>query len=158
MTDDLLWLGFVAATYIRETGDLSILDDEAPFLDAGTRAALPTTSCARSGASSSARARAGSRYIGAGDWNDGLSAMGLEERGESFWLGQFLAGLLAEWSRVWIAIRPRRPLAQSSPAAASELVAAINAPRLGRRLVPARHAGRRAHPRHLGRTGSAGSS
>ena len=33
MTDDLLWLAFVSASYMKETGDFSILDDEAPFLD-----------------------------------------------------------------------------------------------------------------------------
>ncbi len=39
-------------------------------------------------------------YIGAGDWNDGLSAVGLEERGESVWLAHFLAGLLADWAEL----------------------------------------------------------
>ena len=39
-------------------------------------------------------------YIGAGDWNDGLSAAGLQERGESIWLGHFLAGLLADWAEI----------------------------------------------------------
>jgi cellobiose phosphorylase len=39
-------------------------------------------------------------YIGAGDWNDGLSAVGLEEHGESFWLAQFFAGLLADWAEI----------------------------------------------------------
>ncbi|MCA9244915.1 MAG: hypothetical protein KDA32_13235, partial [Phycisphaerales bacterium] len=33
MTDDLLWLGFVTANYIKETGDVSVLDDRQPFLD-----------------------------------------------------------------------------------------------------------------------------
>ena len=33
MTDDLLWLSFVTANYIKETGDASVLDDRAPFLD-----------------------------------------------------------------------------------------------------------------------------
>jgi len=38
--------------------------------------------------------------IGAGDWNDGLSAVGLQERGESIWLGHFLHGLLGDWSAI----------------------------------------------------------
>ena len=33
MTDDLLWLAFVTASYLRETGDFSVLDDAAPYLD-----------------------------------------------------------------------------------------------------------------------------
>jgi cellobiose phosphorylase len=39
-------------------------------------------------------------HIGAGDWNDGLSAAGLEEKGESIWLAHFLAGVLGEWAEI----------------------------------------------------------
>jgi len=100
MTDDLLWLAFVTASYIRETGDLSVLDDAAPYLD---EPALPIAdhvmrAFRRSFSRTSPR---GIPLIGAGDWNDGLSSMGLEEKGESFWLGEFLAGLLADWSEIW---------------------------------------------------------
>jgi cellobiose phosphorylase len=100
MTDDLLWLAFVSASYVKETGDLSILDDEAPFLDA--EGAFPLRehverAFRRVFARTSAR---GIPFIGAGDWNDGLSAMGLLEKGESVWLGHFLAGLLADWSEI----------------------------------------------------------
>ncbi len=98
MTDDLLWLAFVTASYVRETGDLSVLDDRAPFLDDPRPASLldhVERAFARVFRRTSPR---GLPYIGAGDWNDGLSALGLEERGESVWLGQFLAGLLADWA------------------------------------------------------------
>src|SRR5205823_3481574 len=100
MTDDLLWLGFVACNFIKETGDWSLLDDAAPFLAEARPAPLlepVERALARVFARTSAR---GLPYIGAGDWNDGLSAVGLEERGESVWLGQFLAGLLADWAVV----------------------------------------------------------
>jgi len=100
MTDDLLWLAFVTAGYLKETGDLSVLDDSAPFLDdpAGHSLAEHVER-----AFSRVFRRTGPRglpYIGAGDWNDGLSAVGLEERGESVWLAHFLAGLLADWAEV----------------------------------------------------------
>jgi cellobiose phosphorylase len=101
MTDDLLWLAFVAGNFIRETGDLSVLDDRASFLDEAEAAPLSDhvlRAFRRVFARTSER---GIPFIGAGDWNDGLSAMGLEERGESFWLGEFLAGLLGDWSEVW---------------------------------------------------------
>jgi cellobiose phosphorylase len=101
MTDDLLWLSFVTASFIRETGDLSILEDRAPFLDRPEPAALRDHVLAafrRVFLRTSAR---GIPLIGAGDWNDGLSAMGLEERGESFWLAEFLAGLLGDWAEIW---------------------------------------------------------
>ncbi len=100
MTDDLLWLSFVAANYIKETGRFDVLDDKAPYLDDAT--AYPLTDHVER-AFRRVFARTGPRgipYIGAGDWNDGLSAVGLEERGESVWLGLFLAGLLADWTEI----------------------------------------------------------
>jgi len=104
MTDDRLWLPFVVASYLRETGDLSVLDDAAPFLDSRQEAPDPSLSehvLRAFRISCSKTSPRGIPLIGAGDWNDGLSAMGLEGRGESFWLGHFLAGLLAEWSEIW---------------------------------------------------------
>ena len=62
MTDDLLWLAFVAASYIRETGDVSVLRRHGAVPrreDAG--APVRPRRCAPSAASSSARARGGSR-------------------------------------------------------------------------------------------------
>src|SRR5262249_29182864 len=98
MTDDLLWLAFVTANYVRETGDLSVLWDEAPFLD--DQRPYPLIEHAQR-AFERAFQRTSPRglpYIGAGDWNDGLSAVGLLERGESVWLAEFLVGLLADWA------------------------------------------------------------
>jgi cellobiose phosphorylase len=101
MTDDLLWLAFVAVSYMKETGDLSILDDEATFLDvAGAYPLREHVDRAFRRVFSRTSPR-GIPLIGAGDWNDGLSAMGLGEKGESFWLAEFLAGLLADWSEVF---------------------------------------------------------
>jgi cellobiose phosphorylase len=100
MSDDLLWLAFVAASYVKETGDLSVLDDREPFLDDARPVSL-AEHVAR--AFARVERRTGPRglpAIGAGDWNDGLSALGLEERGESVWLAEFLAGLYAEWAEV----------------------------------------------------------
>ncbi|MCG3128979.1 MAG: Cellobiose phosphorylase [Phycisphaerae bacterium] len=100
MTDDLLWLAFVAANYLKETGDLTILRDEAPFIDDPKPAPLSEhvrRAFERVFRRSSPR---GIPCIGAGDWNDGLNAVGLEERGESFWLAHFLAGLLADWAEI----------------------------------------------------------
>jgi len=97
MTDDLLWLAFVAASYLRETGRFEILQDRAPFLDdAEPRSLFDHIMRAFQRVFRRTSPR-GLPYIGAGDWNDGLSAVGLEERGESVWLAEFLAGLLADW-------------------------------------------------------------
>jgi len=100
ISDDLLWLAFVTASYLKETGDFSILQEPIPFLDG---AAVPLAEHVRR-TFSRVRSRTSPRglpYLGAGDWNDGLSAAGLEERGESVWLGHFLVGLLADWAEVW---------------------------------------------------------
>jgi cellobiose phosphorylase len=100
MTDDLLWLAFVTASYIRETGDLSVLEDAAPFVDDET--AVPLKEHVRRAFERvfGRMSPRGLPYIGAGDWNDGLSAAGLGERGESIWLGHFLAGILGDWVEV----------------------------------------------------------
>jgi cellobiose phosphorylase len=125
MTDDLLWLAFVAASYVRETGDLSVLEDASPFLDAPAPAPLSDhvlRAFHRVFARTSAR---GIPLIGAGDWNDGLSAMGLLNRGESFWLAEFLAGLLADWSEIFS--RTARPdLAAEFGGRRGDLIEAIN--------------------------------
>lgn len=101
MTDDLLWLAFVAASYIKETGDLSVLRDPAPFVDDPHPQPLAEhvrRAFERVFGRTSPR---GLPYIGGGDWNDGLSAVGLQERGESIWLGHFLVGLLADWTEIY---------------------------------------------------------
>lgn len=96
-SDDYLWLPFITASYIRETGDTGILDLKAPFVDDGT----PTTlrehakrSIERSLSRQSAR---GLPLIGDNDWNDGLSALGAD--GESVWVAFFLMVILEEFGR-----------------------------------------------------------
>jgi cellobiose phosphorylase len=90
----------VIASYLRETGDWSVLDEKAPFVDDPTHAPL-REHVARAFRYSFGRfSPRGLPLIGAGDWNDGLSAAGLEEKGESIWLGHFLAGLLADWAEI----------------------------------------------------------
>lgn len=100
MTDDLLWLAFVIANYIRETGDLSVLWDEAPFVDDQRPATLVDHVQRAFDRVFQRTSPRGLPYIGAGDWNDGLSAVGLLERGESVWLAEFLVGLLADWAEI----------------------------------------------------------
>jgi cellobiose phosphorylase len=100
MTDDLLWLAFVTASYIRETGDFGVLDDKTPFIDEESPQPLHEhvrRAITRVFRRTSAR---GLPYIGTGDWNDGLSAAGRAESGESVWLGHFLAGILADWAEI----------------------------------------------------------
>ena len=57
-------------------------------------AGAPST---RSGRGSRPR---GVPLMGAGDWNDGLSAIGLKLKSESVWLAHFLIGILDDWAEL----------------------------------------------------------
>ncbi|MGE5315560.1 MAG: GH36-type glycosyl hydrolase domain-containing protein [Acidobacteriota bacterium] len=98
MTDDLLWLPFLVLQYIEETGDREILREAEPFLDDAAGANL-YAHCVRAIEKVLSRLSArGLPLIGAGDWNDGLSAVGLGWKGESIWLGEFLHRILVDFA------------------------------------------------------------
>ncbi|MBW7887663.1 MAG: glycosyl transferase family 36 [Bacteroidetes bacterium] len=97
MTDDLLWLPSIVKSYLLETNDKTILDLREPFLNDENAVSL-YEHCVR--AIDKVLTRMSPRnlpLIGAGDWNDGLSAVGLEWKGESIWLGQFLYQILLDF-------------------------------------------------------------
>ncbi|MCB9850001.1 MAG: glycosyl transferase family 36 [Phycisphaerales bacterium] len=125
MTDDLLWLSFVTANYIRETGDTSVLQDATPFIDDAEPVALSEHIRRAFNRVFERTSPRGLPYIGAGDWNDGLSAAGLQEKGESIWLGHFLAGLLADWSHIHETLGDKA-LASDYRSRHDKLVSALN--------------------------------
>ncbi|GJM18504.1 MAG: glycosyl transferase [Phycisphaeraceae bacterium] len=99
-SDDYLWLPFVAAAYVRETGDVSILSRVAPFVD-DEGGATVLEHCRRAVELSLSRfGPGGLPLIGDMDWNDGLSAVGDGERGESVWLAMFLVEVLERFAKL----------------------------------------------------------
>ena len=99
MTDDLLWLPFVVYHYINETGDYDILKLKEPFYDDPKNKATIFDHCSAAIDRVLKRfSKRGLPLIGAGDWNDGLSAVGLDMKGESIWLAEFLFLILSDFS------------------------------------------------------------
>ena len=113
-SDDLLWLPYVTAEYVATSGDASILSEKIPFLKADP---LRPEEAERYGQYNPAveeytlyehclrAVKKGTTsgvhvlpLMGSGDWNDGMSQVGVEGRGESIWLGWFLHATLTRFS------------------------------------------------------------
>jgi cellobiose phosphorylase len=108
--DDRLWLVYAALEYARVTGRRDIFDATAPLIaqrapgpdehsvyETPTPLPLELTiyeHCARAIARTLDTGVHGLPLMGTGDWNDGMDEVGAQGRGESVWLGWFLASLL----------------------------------------------------------------
>jgi cyclic beta-1,2-glucan synthetase len=113
-SDDLLWLPYVVVQYVSVTGDTRILDESVSFIDGpalkpGEMEQLFTPDASAERASLWEHCKralhAGWRLgvnglplIGHCDWNDGLSRVGNEGRGESVWLAWFLLSVLPRFA------------------------------------------------------------
>lgn len=99
ISDNLLWMVFVTLNYLKETGDFTILDARAKYVD-GPEAPL-YEHCLKAIERVLGRfSERGLPLIGEGDWNDGMNRVGTEGRGESIWLSHFLYGVLTGFSEV----------------------------------------------------------
>jgi cyclic beta-1,2-glucan synthetase len=114
ISDDLLWLPYVTAKYVEITGDMSILQEQIPFLEGQplnqgenerygeflqTNDTHPLIEhCHRAIVKGATRGVHGLPLIGSGDWNDGMNRVGEEGKGESIWLAWFLCDVLESFA------------------------------------------------------------
>ena len=119
-SDDYLWLPYVTWQYVHVTGDTSILTEPVPFCqgerlkpgeaEKGINYQLSTLNTQSStlydhlrravDRAISRTGRHGLPLMGCGDWNDGMSAVGVGGKGESVWVAFFLCDLLPKMQQL----------------------------------------------------------
>ncbi len=126
--DDLLWLPWLAATYVAATGDATVLDEVAPFVVArelvpGEQEVFlaPTVSTATASvyehclraierSLTVGNGAHGLPLFGCGDWNDGMNRVGHDGKGESTWMAMFLHAVLVDFTPI---VRARGDVARA---------------------------------------------
>ena len=105
ISDDVLFLPYVAAAYVRRTGDVGVLAERIPYLGdvaipdeqadvladmkPGGEVGTLHDHCMRAFRRAARFGAHGLLLMGAGDWNDGMNRVGAAGRGESVWLSEF---------------------------------------------------------------------
>lgn len=84
-SDSALWLIYTINKYLKETGDFEILNIDVPYFDTGSGSVLEHLTRALDYLEGN-KGIHGLTLIKYGDWNDSLTAIGKEGKGESVWL------------------------------------------------------------------------
>lgn len=103
-SDDLLWLPYVTAEYVKKTGDRDILGLNVQYIKGGELGELHEkymevengdvredvySHCKKALEKGYKKGDHSLLKIGCGDWNDGYNNVGIKGRGESVWLSMF---------------------------------------------------------------------
>jgi len=113
ISDDYLWLPYVATKYVLGSGDHSILNEQVHFLEGrllnqdeesyyelnhhSSETASLYEHCVRSVKHGLRFGTHGLPLMGTGDWNDGMDRVGKHGKGESVWLAFFLYDVLMKF-------------------------------------------------------------
>ncbi|MCK9479512.1 MAG: hypothetical protein M0R40_08460 [Firmicutes bacterium] len=113
-SDDLLWLPYVVAEYIKVTGDDEILNVLAPYIEGellcegedekycpaeiSNKVGTIKEHCMKAIEKASKFGQHGLPLMGSGDWNDGMNKIGALGKGVSVWLGWFLYDILNKYN------------------------------------------------------------
>lgn len=89
-SDSALWLVFTLTAYLKETGDLALLEEVVTYYDEGSATVLQHINQALDFLESN-KGSHGLILIKFGDWNDSLTAVGKAGKGESIWLSEAYA-------------------------------------------------------------------
>ena len=150
-SDQHLWLPYMVYQYVKATGDWGILEERTPYLEGGPLADMSATQVAAQRPSRDTvslyehclkaieltlqkTGLHGLPLLGAGDWNDGLDAAGIRNKGESVWLGFFLHDILINFSDL-VAKKEGEDRRKDYLARAAELKNRLDATWLGDRYI-----------------------
>ncbi|MFA5657704.1 MAG: glucoamylase family protein [Oscillospiraceae bacterium] len=115
-SDDLIWLPYTLCEYLEKTADLSILgisisycegitlnDDQHELYGEVKRSSVSESIYNHCKKALEHAYRAGERgliLMGCGDWNDSFNGVGIQGKGESVWLSQFMIIVLRRFSKI----------------------------------------------------------
>jgi len=95
-----VWPPLALSFYMKETGDMTLLDERVGFKDCDEKATVYQHVCRGLEWQLRDRTARGLCRIGEGDWDDPLNMAGWKEKGESVWLTEALAIALDTWAEV----------------------------------------------------------
>ncbi len=87
-TDGAAWMFYTLNAYLKETGDLTILDEKIPYFDSDEMETVLDHCFRGMNFLQNELGEHGMCLWGVGDWNDSLNGCGILGKGESLWLSE----------------------------------------------------------------------